>query len=165
LEVTFAGDGARGATAGGESPEPARETSPPTLFVVFAPDEDDGVKIAWGADERFLVSLVSEPRRVDLSSTLANRAGLGSLHDHRTLAGGFYSLAAFEESNRSSLARLGLWRGKAVADAPHRGLSPIVYALSQPSTSTLSLTLRLARDTLEDLLFLIAVPPSRESPE
>lgn len=136
----------------------AEREAPPTLHVVFAPDED-GVKIAWGADENFLMSLVSEPRSTTLSTTLASRAGLGSLHERRTLAGGFSSLAAFEQGRRFPLGGPALWDGQAepVANAPHHGLSPIVYALSQPTdASQLLLTVRLARGTIEDLFFLAA---------
>lgn len=132
--------------------------APPTLHVVFVPDED-GVKIAWGADANFLMSLVSAPRSATLATTLANRAGLGSLHQDRTLAGGFYSLAALEEGSRSSVWGRALWDAEAmpVANAPHRGLSPIVYSLSQPSEAAkLQLTVRLTRGTIEDLFFLSA---------
>jgi hypothetical protein len=75
------------------------------------------------------------------------------------LAGGFYSLAAFEEGSRSAVQGLALWdaEAKPVANAPHRGLSPIVYSLSQPSEAPkLLLTVRLARGTIEDLFFLAA---------
>ena len=51
------------------------------------------------------------------------------------------------------------WDGQAtpVANAPHRGLSPIVYSLSQPSDAPeLLLTVRIARGTIEDLFFLAA---------
>lgn len=157
LEVTFAAPRVELTERDLASAGPERE-APPTLHVVFVPDED-GVKIAWGADENFLMSLVSEPRKATLSATLASRAGLGSLHAHRTLAGGFYSLAAFEEDRRSSVRDVPLWDADArpVANAPHRGSSPIVYSLSQPSDAPeLLLTVRLARGTIEDLFYLAA---------
>jgi len=138
--------------------EPA--TRPPELFAVFVPDED-GVRIAWGADERFLISLLTERPRAKASATLAGRAGLGELHQHRILAGGFVSLAGLEELNESSFERLRLGHGaaKQIESAPHRGQSPIVYALSQPSEAWLHLTTRVGRDSLEDLLFLIGTAP------
>jgi hypothetical protein len=157
LEVTFAVPRAELTERDLASAGPERD-APPTLHVLFAPDED-GVKIAWGADENFLMSLVSEPRSATSSTTLASRPGLGSLHEHRTLAGGFYSLAAFEEGSPSSAGSLGFWDGQAtsVANAPHRGLSPIIYSLSQPSDAQkLLLTVRLGRGTIEDLFFLAA---------
>jgi hypothetical protein len=145
---------------GGEpAGEPARrESSPPMLYVVFVPDED-GAKIAWGADESFLVSLLSGVRGQRASSTLASRAGLGALNERRTLAGGFYSLAAFGSLSRSLVARLGAGEPSlaALRRAPHAGLSPIVYTLSRPSEEpTLWFSALLGRDTLEDALFLIA---------
>jgi len=157
------------AANGGErsAPEPGAAgasatdaTRPPELFAVFVPDED-GVRIAWGADERFLISLLTERARTKASATLAGRPGLGELHQHRILAGGFVSLAWLEELNAGSLD---LWRlasgpAKPIERAPHRGESPIVYALSQPSEAWLHLTTRLGRDTLEDLLFLIGTGP------
>jgi hypothetical protein len=166
LEVAFAGP----STALVEDPpegEPrAREVAPPApeLFAVFVPD-DDGVRIAWGADERFLSSLLVQPGRTKASATLAARAGLGELNQHRILAGGFFSLAGLEELESSPLERLGLWSGqrnrhaKQIERAPHRGVSPIVYALSQPSEAWLHLTTRLGRDTIEDLLFLFGTEP------
>ncbi len=163
LEVTFAN--ASGVASPGTDAEdmPVRAAPLPTLFAVFAPD-DDGVKVAWGGDEAFLVSVVSQPQATQASATLASRAGLGSLHEHRTLAGGFYSLAALAELDGSLLPRIGPWerRGKSVAEAPHRGLSPIVYTVSQRSAAaTLSLSASLGRDTVEDLLFLISEGASR----
>jgi hypothetical protein len=162
LEVTFASapDAPAVNFPGDESVAagPRRESSPPMLYVVFAPDED-GAKIAWGADESFLVSLLSEARGQRASATLASRAGLGSLNERRTLAGGFYSLAALGSLGRSVLAR---FRGgdpslAALSRAPHAGLSPIVYTLSRPSEDpTLWFNAALGRDTLEDALFLIA---------
>jgi hypothetical protein len=146
-------------SAGGAD-DAAEATRPPELFAVFVPDED-GVRIAWGADERFLISLLSERPRSKPSATLAGRAGLGELHQHRILAGGFVSLAGIEELNAASLdpLRLGSAAGKPIERAPHRGQSPIVYALSQPSEAWLHLTTRLGHDTLEDLLFLIGTGP------
>jgi hypothetical protein len=134
-------------------------------FVVFVPDED-GLRIAMGADERFLISLVAQPGRAKASTTLAGRAGLGSLNEHRILAGGFVSLAGLEGARSGALAPLSSWLGSAsrLDGAPHRGMSPIVYALSQPSEAWLHLTTRLGRDTLEDLLFVIGAVsrPARE---
>jgi hypothetical protein len=134
----------------------------PTLFMVFSPDED-GVRIAWGADERFLISLLAQPGRSKASSTLAGRAGLGELNQHRILAGGFVSLVGLEELNTSPLERFRLWNGQAkqIEQAPHHGVSPIVYSISQPSEAWLHLTTRLGRDTLEDLLFLIGTAPAQ----
>jgi hypothetical protein len=146
------------AASAGESAGEA--TQPPELFAVFVPDED-GVRIAWGADERFLISLLTERPRSKASATLAGRPGLGDLHQHRILAGGFVSLAGLEELNPVSLERLRLGNGpaKQIERAPHRGQSPIVYALSQPSEAWLHLTTRVGRDALEDLLFLIGTGP------
>jgi hypothetical protein len=147
-----------------ESPDgelaPAVSAPAPELFMVFVPDED-GVRIAWGADERFLSSLLVQRGRSKASATLAGRAGLGALNQHRILAGGFFSLAGLEELDVGALERLGLSNGRAkqIAQAPHRGVSPIVYALSQPSDAWLHLTTRLGRDTLEDLLFLFGTLP------
>jgi hypothetical protein len=164
LEVTLstAFTGSPSTAPPGTDPEPyasARAAPLPTLFVVFAPDDEDGVKVAWGGDEAFLVTVVSQPQATQASATLASRAGLGSLHERRTLAGGFYSLAALAELDGSLLPRIGPWerRAKSVAEAPHRGLSPIVYTVSQHSAAaTLSLSASLGRDTVEDLLFLIS---------
>jgi hypothetical protein len=178
LEVTFApprvaapdiiespelasGDAAESASAA--LPERAQGRRAPTLFVVFVPD-DDGLKIAWGSDERFLVSLVSEAGRSKGTATLAGRAGLGSLLEHRTLAGGFYSLAALAEIKAAAAAEAGSWNApaKALLGAPHRGLSPIVYTLSQPPDATsLALSASVGRDTLEDLLFLFGAVTAR----
>jgi hypothetical protein len=171
LEVAFApptapaveasaGDEPGATSAANTANDAAEATRPPELFAVFVPDED-GVRIAWGADERFLISLLSErPRSKKASATLAGRAGLGDLHQHRILAGGFVSLAGIEELNAASLdLRLGIGPAKQIERAPHRGQSPIVYALSQPSEAWLHLTTRLGRDTLEDLLFLIGTGP------
>jgi hypothetical protein len=162
LEVTFASASAVSpsvASPGTAADDILVRSAPlPTLFAVFAPD-DDGVKVAWGGDEAFLVSVVSQPQTNKAAATLASRAGLGSLHEQRTLAGGFYSLAALAELDGSLLPRIGPWerRGKSVAEAPHRGLSPIVYTVSQPfAATTLSLSASLGRDTVEDLLFLIS---------
>jgi hypothetical protein len=154
----YPGDGAA------EKPTPAERpaTAKPSLFAVFVPDED-GVRIAWGADERYLISLLAQPARAKASDTLAGRAGLGALNEHRILAGGFFSLASLEEWNPHALDQLRLWSGgaKQIESAPHRGVSPIVYALSQPSEAWLHLTTRLGRDSLEDLLFLIGATPQR----
>lgn len=146
-----------------QEPSPAAPPSAPAqheLFAVFVPDED-GVRIAWGADERFLISLLSQPVRAKASATLAGRAGLGALNQHRILAGGFFSLAGLAQSSPRSLERVRLWSGgtQPLDSAPHRGVSPIVYALSQPSEAWLHLTTRLGRDSLEDLLFLLGAPP------
>lgn len=175
LEVAFAAPGASpaaGAVTSRFPGDPADDEAPPSphgapttaarapeLFMIFVPD-DDGVRIAWGADERFLSSLLAQ-RASKASATLAGRAGLGALNEHRILAGGFFSLAGLEERSTGSLEHLQLWSGpaKQIARAPHRGVSPIVYALSQPSDAWLHLTTRIGRDTLEDLLFLIGTAP------
>lgn len=172
LEVAFAppaapaveagaGDEPRATRAENTADDAAEAARAPELFAVFVPDED-GVRIAWGADERFLISLLSErPRSKKASATLAGRAGLGELHQHRILAGGFVSLAGIEELNAASFdLQLGVGPAKQIERAPHRGQSPIVYALSQPSEAWLHLTTRLGRDTLEDLLFLIGTGPA-----
>lgn len=119
-----------------------------SLLGVFVPDED-GVRMAFGADERFVSSLLMQPARAKASATLAGRAGLGSLNEHRILAGGFVSLAGLEagDDHASGVA------AKHLDGAPHRGASPIVYTLSQPSEAWLHFTTRLGRDALEDLLF------------
>jgi hypothetical protein len=170
LEVLFAsptlaaaeasGDNEQSASGAGDSA--AEAMRPPELFAVFVPDED-GVRFAWGADERFLISLLSERPRSKNSATLAGRAGLGDLHQHRILAGGFFSLAGMEELNAAPFDHLRLGGGPArsIERAPHRGQSPIVYALSQPSEAWLHLTTRLGRDSLEDLLFMIGTGPER----
>jgi len=129
-----------------------RESSPPTLFVLFVP-EPGGLRIAWGADEAVLVSLGQSAASGKASGTLAGRAGLASLHEHRSLAGGFSSLVA--------LGALALGpppgAGRALVAAPHRGLSPIVYRLSPLGDSSgLSLRASLGRDSLEDLIFSLA---------
>jgi hypothetical protein len=163
LEVTFASAAPEALAVNFPGDQSAAEVPrqaslPPTLYVVFVPDED-GAKIAWGADESFLVSLVSEARGQRAAATLASRAGLGSLNERRTLAGGFYSLAALGSFGRSVVAR---FRGgdpslAALSRAPHAGLSPIVYTLSRPSEDpTLWFNASLGSDTLEDALFLIA---------
>jgi hypothetical protein len=130
------------------------------LFVLMAPDED-GIKIAWGADEKFLASLLTDPERMKATSTLASRPGLALLHERRTLAGGFYSLAALGDPDSRIGVSLGLARGAAARDleaAPHRGTSPIVYALTRATDDApLAFTASLGRETLEDLLFLIAL--------
>lgn len=138
----------------------SRAPRPHELFAVFVPDED-GVRIAWGADERFLISLLEERPRPKASATLAARPGLGDLHQHRILAGGFVSLAGIEDLNAAPLGRALLDPGsaKSIDRAPHAGKSPIVYALSQPSEAWLHLTTRLGQDTVEDLLFLLGTSP------
>jgi hypothetical protein len=170
LEVAFAPPAAAGAADGDEAPgandaagDVAEATRPPELFAVFVPDED-GVRIAWGADERFLISLLSDRPRSKASATLAGRAGLGALHQHRILAGGFVSLAGLEELHAMSfeVPRPGGGRAQRVEQAPHRGQSPIVYALSQPSEAWLHLTTRLGRESLEDLLFLFGTHPAEQ---
>ena len=145
----------------GTAPAPAAPPSP-TWFAVFVPDED-GVRIAAGADERFLVSLLAQHGRTKQSATLAGRPGLGALHEHRILAGGFVSLAALTDSGPGSLARwfVGDGASQRLASAPHRGASPIVYSLSQPNEAWLHLTLRLGHESLDDLLFLFGAQPAR----
>jgi hypothetical protein len=140
------------------SPPIAAPPAPaPEWYAVFVPDED-GVRIACGADERFLLSLLAQPQKGKGSGTLAGRAGLGSLNQHRILAGGFFSLAALADLE----ARWFGWSGarpradganaaSGLLAAPHAGTTPIVYALSQPSEAWLHLTTRLERGTLEDL--------------
>jgi len=165
LEVTFAppGDDAapevvvpEAALRAPSTPlHPPMPSHPPTLYVLFAP-ESDGVKIAWGAEEKFSVSLASDPARRPLAATLAARTGLGSLHEQRTLLGGFSSLAAFASvgAGRFGLAE---HAAAAVDVAPHRGLSPILYQVSQRADApVLAFSASLGRETLEDLLFLIA---------
>lgn len=134
-------------------PTGRRESLPPTLFVLFVP-EPGGLRIAWGADEAFLVSLGGSAASGNASGTLAGRAGLGSLHAHRCLGGGFSSLLGLGAlASHGPTAAL----GRALLDAPHRGLSPIVYRLSPVGdASGLSLRASLGRDSLEDLFFLLA---------
>src|SRR6185436_6049027 len=91
LEVTFAPP--RESDAQTPAPAAAARPSPPKLFVLFVP-ESDGVKIAWGPEEKFVISLAGHPARRPASATLAGRAGLDSLNEQRTLAAGFSSLAA-----------------------------------------------------------------------
>ncbi len=163
LDVSFAAPPAEPQSAGPMVEGAAAPTAAaPEWYAVFVPDED-GVRMAWGADERFLISLLGQPTRAHASATLAGRAGLGSLNEHRVLGGGFFSLAAIEAARRGSLA-LGSGLGGAgqpaatpspILAAPHRGLTPIVYALSQPSEAWLHLTARFGRETLEDLSFLL----------
>jgi hypothetical protein len=160
LELMFENSRAEPAAANSREAESEAELSTrgmrqPSLFILVAPDED-GVKLAWGADEKFLVSLVSEHRARAASVTLAGRGGLGSLNERRSLAGGFYTLAAFENFRASTSPGPGRAGATLLAAAPHAGLSPIVYSLSQPSEPrSLLLSANLGRDTLEDLLFLI----------
>lgn len=150
---------ARGPASGASAAEVP--TLPPELFAVFVPDED-GVRIAWGADERHLISLLVQPARPKASATLAGRAGLGELNLHRLLAGGFVSLASVDELTSGPIG--GGWLGggpaRTIESAPHRGQSPVLYALSQPSDAWLHLTLRIGRATLEDLLFMLGTGPS-----
>jgi len=114
------------------------------------------VKIAWAADEKFLLSLAANPARRPLGATLAARGGLGVLHEQRTLMGGFSSLAAFANGPAERLG-LGAQLVSAVDVAPHRGLSPIPYRVSQQAElPVLAISASLGRETLEDLLFLIA---------
>jgi hypothetical protein len=130
-----------------------RESSPATLFVLFVP-EPGGLRVAWGADEALLVSLGASAASGKASGTLAGRPGLGSLHGHRSLAGGFSSWMALR-----ALApfRSEPEQGRALVAAPHRGRSPIVYRLSPLGDSSgLSLRASLGRDSLEDLFFLMA---------
>jgi hypothetical protein len=146
----------------------------PEWYAVFVPDED-GVRIACGADERFLVSLLAQPSSAKASGTLAGRAGLGSLNQHRILAGGFFSLAGLEEMGpglRGWLGAQGRLEENANATyagispalaAPHHGATPIVYSLSQPSEAWLHLMTRLERGTLEDLSFLLGGSPPERS--
>jgi len=123
--------------------------------VLFAP-ESDGVKVAWAAEEKFLLSLAADPARRPLSATLAARAGLGSLREQRTLLGGFSSLAAFASVGAGRFG-LGEHAAAAVDVAPHRGLSPIVYQVSQSADApVLAFSASLGRETWEDLMFLIA---------
>lgn len=155
LEVTFTPPPAE---ASGDEPssEAERRQARSTLFFVFAPDED-GVKIAWGADDDFLISLITEPARAGLSATLAGRAGLGALNRERSLAGGFYSLAALAEA---SGAHVGNWGARAtpLSEAPHRGLSPLVYSVTQApeAAQVVSFSVRLPRGAIEDIFFLSA---------
>jgi hypothetical protein len=143
------------------SPPIAAPPAPaPEWYAVFVPDED-GVRIACGADERFLLSLLAQPQKGKATSTLAGRGGLGSLHQHRILAGGFFSLDSLTEL----AARWFGWvaarplvdganpASSGLLAAPHAGATPIVYALSQPSEAWLHLTTRLERGTLEDLSY------------
>lgn len=149
LEVTFAQPREPESAATGSAHPIA-----PKLFVLFVP-EADGVKIAWGTEEKFLVSLVAHPARHPASATLAGRAGLGALNEQRTLAGGFSSLAAFA----TATGLLGLAEGatSTVDVAPHRGLSPILYRVLQPADApVLAFSASLGPETLVDLLFLIA---------
>jgi hypothetical protein len=167
---------------GQRSPTPGaaaqKRVGPPTLFVLCVP-EPDGVKLAWGADEQFLARVLAPVTPKTAPSTLAARAGLGALNQQRTLAGGFFSLAALTGTSSTvlpgfaplpgfalladilaperpgpPLARAAL---QAVEAAPHRGESPILYQLSRGTEQTaLTLNASFGRDTWEDLLFLIA---------
>ena len=159
LELAFASareeQPATAADAPAEGHRHAAHPGTPTLYVLFVPDPD-GVKIAWAADEKFLLSLAANPARRPLSATLAARGGLGVLHEQRTLMGGFSSLAAFANGPAERWG-LGAQLVSAVDVAPHRGLSPILYRVSQQAElPVLSINASLGRETLEDLLFLIA---------
>lgn len=143
-----------GEPLGAASKTPA---APPQWFAVFVPDED-GVRIACGADERHVVSLLVPRSR---AQALAARAGLGSLNEHRLLAGGFVSLAGLRASAPGLLDLLSLSRAPArpIESSPHRGSAPIVYALSQPNEAWVHLTARVGRDALEDVLYAIGAAP------
>jgi hypothetical protein len=153
LEVTFAAP----PESESEAPAPAGSARPvsPKLFVLFVPEED-GVQIAWGAEEKFLVSLAAHPARRPASATLAGRAGLGALNLQRTLAAGFASLSAVA-SGGMGLVGLGERVSSALDVAPHRGLSPIAYRVSQRTDApVLEFNASLGRETLEDLMSLIS---------
>jgi hypothetical protein len=153
LELRFA------AEPEADAPRAGRERPrPPTLFIVCVP-EPDGVKLAWGADEKFLTGLLAAPARKASAGTLAERGGLGALHEQRTLAGGFSSLVAVAGDGTGAQV-FGEQAAAALEGTPHRGRSPILYALSQRTdVPAVAFSARLGRDTLEDLLFLIANTP------
>jgi len=155
LEVTFAPQ----REAEPQVPTDSAHPSAPTLFVLFVP-EPDGVKIAWGAEEKFLISLAANPARRPATATLAGRPGLGSLNEQRSLLAGFSSLAAFASGGPGQLG-LGERAASAVDDTPHLGLSPVLYRVAQRADApVLAFSASLGRETIEDLLFLIA----RETP-
>jgi hypothetical protein len=163
LEITWPDTLA--ATASDEREGDARSSDESMLFVLMAPDEDDGVKIAWGADERFLASLLMEPAKMKATATLASRPGLALLHERRMLAGGFYSLSALAGPGSQLAETLGVVPGAAreIGDTPHGGRSPIVYGLSQATEEEpLSFTANVGRETLEDLLFWISAASRHE---
>jgi hypothetical protein len=160
LEITL--PDARAAAREGEREGDARADSETALFVLMAPDED-GIKIAWGADEKFLASLLTDPERMKATATLASRPGLALLHERRTLAGGFYSLSALGAPGSRIGGSLGVAAGAAgeLESAPHRGASPIVYTLMQATDdSPLSLSASVGRETIEDLLFWLSIVSS-----
>ncbi|HVZ34341.1 MAG TPA: hypothetical protein VG963_18060, partial [Polyangiaceae bacterium] len=142
-----------------------------TLLVLCVP-EPGGVRMAWGNDEKFLANLVLDPGRGRESNTLAGRAGLGSLNQYRTLAAGFSSLAALTRWGDGAATNAGATDlpSRAIAMAPHRGESPIVYRMVQPAsaeqgeTPALLINASVGRDTIEDLLFLIARGTSPSAP-
>jgi hypothetical protein len=162
-----------------ETPAPAhangehssdRAKSGPTLLVLCVP-EPGGVRAAWGNDEKFLASLVLDPGRGQESNTLAGRAGLGSLNQYRTLAAGFSSLAALSHGDGAAAsAGAADLPSRAIAGAPHRGESPIVYRVAQQASAgqggppVLLVDASVGRDTIEDLLFLIARAASPLAP-
>lgn len=157
LEITWTN--ALAGAASDEREGDARNSDESTLFVLMAPDEDDGVKIAWGADEKFLASLLTEPAKLKATATLASRPGLALLNERRMLAGGFYSLSALGAPGSRIAASLGVEQGAAaeIGNAPHGGQSPIVYSLDQATEAEpLSFTAKVGRETIEDLLFLIS---------
>jgi hypothetical protein len=158
LEITWSD--ALAASAPDEREGDPRGSDESMLFVLMAPDEEDGVKIAWGADEKFLASLLTEPAKMKATATLASRPGLALLHERRMLAGGFYSLSALGAPGSRIAESLGVVQGAAgeIGKAPHGGQSPIVYGLSQAAEAEpLSFTANVRRETLEDLLFWISV--------
>jgi hypothetical protein len=137
---------------------PASGAPATPFFLLFVPD-GDGLQIAWGGDEAFVVSLLSERQNAPRNSeTLAGRAALGVLNERRAALGGFYSLAALGSAvsvvqvQWPSLGRLAY----SVARAPHRGTYPIAYQLvRQSGASSLSLSAWLQLPVVEDLLFLL----------
>jgi hypothetical protein len=147
----------------GSDKAPDKAKSGPALLVLCVP-EPGGVRIAWGSDEKFLASLVLDPGRGQESNTLAGRAGLGSLNQYRTLAAGFSSLAALSRWGDGAVtgARASDLPSRAIAAAPHRGESPIVYRMAQQASAeqggaaALLVNASVGRDTIEDLSFLIA---------
>lgn len=136
-------------------PRPTPRSATPVVYIVFAPNED-GVRIAWGSDEKPLVQLLARSPRKP-SGTLAARPGLAALEQRRTLAGGFVSLAALREWIEASQRLVSGHAGRELSAAPHRGLTPIVYALSRDDgAGTVSLTAELSQQTLSDFVFLLS---------
>lgn len=163
LEITWPNTPA--VIASDEPAGDARSSDETTLFVLFAPDEDDGVKIAWGADEKFLASLLMEPAKMKATATLASRPGLALLNERRMLAGGFYSLSALGAPGSRIGESLGVVQAASgeIGKAPHGGRSPIVYSLAQTTEAEpLSFTANLSRETVEDLLFWISAAARRQ---